>query len=159
MRVYVHCSIDVHILNVTEMMWRNQIYPPIRGDIPSCRIHFGAACIGNHVFVLGGAEPTSLRYRHVEAENTLIYVLHLKTMRWEQPTAVNSAEHLREALIIADADVIRAYRRCDEEKARGLSLGTSVRSYLTLPCLALPCHFCLHQCCTLTLASLLLTPI
>ena len=76
------------------------------------------------MFILGGCDPTSLRYKHIESDNNSnVYVLNMLTMKWEQPSARNSHEHLREPQRIAEADVIRALKRCDEEKLRGLSLG------------------------------------
>ena len=119
-------KLDVYLLNVNEMIWRSQDYPPIKGNIPTSRIHFGDSCIGRYVFVMGGAEPTSLKYKHVESDTTNVYALNLQKMRWETPTPLNSPEHLLEPLRIADADVIRAIKRCDEEKFRGLSLGKDI---------------------------------
>lgn len=118
-------QLDMFFFSVQECMWRTQEYPPVRGSIPAARMHFGAACIGPYVFVMGGAEPTSLTYRHVEATAaaTAVYALNLKTLRWETPDPINSADHLKGPLRIAEADVIRALKRCDEEKLRGMSLG------------------------------------
>lgn len=73
---------------------------------------------------MGGAEPTSLRYRHVESDGqTAVYVLDSRTMKWSIGHVSNSQDHLKEPLRIAQADVIRALRKCDEEKLRGISLG------------------------------------
>jgi hypothetical protein len=116
-------QLDMYLFSVQEAMWRTQDYPPVRGTVPTARMHFGAACIGPYVFVMGGAEPTSLTFRHVEATATAVHALDLKTLRWEAPDPINSADHLKGPLRIAEADVIRALKRCDEEKLRGLSLG------------------------------------
>jgi hypothetical protein len=127
-------QLDMFVLNISEQMWRTTAYPGIRGAIPSARVHFGAACVGHHLFVVGGAEPTSLRYKHVEGSGgTDVYTLDLRSLKWTKPGATNSHEHLREPLRIAEADVIRAMRRCDEEKMRGMGLGTSFFTLAILP--------------------------
>lgn len=117
--------LDVHVLSITELIWRSTDYPGIKGTLPCARMHFSAACIARHVFVFGGLEASALRYRQAEAVDgqTTVYVLDMSTMLWRVATAINSHEHLREPLRIAQADVIRAFHRCDEEKLRGLSLG------------------------------------
>jgi hypothetical protein len=94
----------------------------VRGSIPTARIHFSASCIGNYVFVIGGCEPTSLRYKHSET-SSVVYVCDSSSMKWSTCSAINSNDHLAEPLRIAQSDVIRAVRRCDEEKLRGISLG------------------------------------
>jgi hypothetical protein len=95
--------------------------------MPSARIHFGAASVGSYVFIVGGCEPTSLKYKLVEKdEQTNVYALDFRTMLWTQPKPINSAEHLKEPLRIAHSDVIRAQKRCDEETLRGLSLGIHI---------------------------------
>jgi hypothetical protein len=120
--------LDVHVLSVSELIWRSTAYPGIKGTLPPARMHFGAACIYRHVFVFGGLEASALRHRPVEADGqTTVYVLDMSTMLWRVATAINSHDHLKEPLRIAQADVIRAVRRCDEEKLRGLSLGTYFR--------------------------------
>lgn len=72
---------------------------------------------------MGGIEPTSLKYKLVEVDDSQVYALDLASMRWQQLSPVNSVANLQIPLQIADADIIRANRRCAEEKARGLSLG------------------------------------
>lgn len=116
--------LDVYILSITELIWRSTAYPGIKGTLPSARMHFSAACIYRHVFVFGGLEASALRYRPAEKDGqTSVYVLDMSTMQWRVATATNSHDHLKEPIRIAQADVIRAVRRCDEEKLRGLSLG------------------------------------
>ena len=117
-------SLDAYVLNVGELIWRSQIYPKVSGSIPSARLHFSACCLGKHVFVLGGCQPTSFQHQLVE-ENTTVYVCNSDTMKWSIIDPINSNDHLKEPLRIAQADVIRAVRRCDEEKLRGISLGAS----------------------------------
>jgi len=114
--------LDAYVLNVGELMWRSQTYPGVRGSIPTSRIHFSSACIGHYVFVIGGAEPTSLKYKHCET-SSVVYVCDSRSMKWSIVNAINSNDHLKEPMRIAQADVIRAVRRCDEEKLRGISLG------------------------------------
>jgi hypothetical protein len=122
--------LDVHILSITELIWRSTAYPGIKGTLPSARMHFSAACIFRHVFVFGGLEASALRYKQAEADGqTTVYVLDMATMLWKVAIAVNSPDHLKEPLRIAQADVIRAIRRCDEEKLRGLSLGECLCVY------------------------------
>ena len=116
--------LDVYILSITELIWRSTAYPGIKGTLPTARMHFSAACISHHVFVFGGLEASALRYNPAEHDGqTAVFVLDMSTMRWRIATATNSPDHLKEPLRIAQADVIRALRRCDEEKLRGLSLG------------------------------------
>lgn len=38
--------VDAYVLNITELMWKSQTYPGVRGDIPMARIHFSVSCIG-----------------------------------------------------------------------------------------------------------------
>ena len=45
-----------------DLRWQPQIYPPIGGEIPGCRMHFGAAVMGQYLFVAGGTLPTTLAY-------------------------------------------------------------------------------------------------
>jgi len=116
-------KMDMYLFSVQESMWRTQDYPAVKGAVPQARIHFGAACIGPYMFVMGGAEPTSLIFRHVEATATDVHALNMKTLRWETTAPINSADHLSGPLRIAEADVIRALKRCDEEKLLGMSLG------------------------------------
>ncbi len=117
--------LDIVFLNLHEMMWRTQIYPPIKGKLPVCRIHFGAACISNYLFVFGGVEPTSKAYRLVDERFTQVNTLNLATMRWDCPVPTNSADYLIQPLRVAQADIIRAKRRVEEERFRGMSLGTT----------------------------------
>lgn len=116
--------LDVFVLSITELIWRSMAYPGVKGTLPSARMHFSAACISRHVFVFGGLEASALRYRAAEPDGqTAVYVLDMSTMLWRVATAINSHDHLKEPIRIAQADIIRAIRRCDEEKLRGLSLG------------------------------------
>lgn len=95
------------------------------------------ACLGHMVFLMGGAEPTSLRYKHIEHDGqTCVYVLDSRTMKWTIHHASNSADHLKEPIRIAHADVIRALKRCDAEKLRGIALGKA-HPFCVLCCLML----------------------
>ena len=66
--------------------------------------------------------PTSLKYKHCES-SSVVYVCDSRSMKWSVVNALNSNDPLKEPMRIAQADVIRAVRRCDEEKLRGISLG------------------------------------
>eukprot|EP01038_Epipyxis_sp_PR26KG_P009542 gene9542-12852_t len=116
-------NLDIIFLDTIEMTWKTQQYPPIRGKIPCSRIHFGCAKIGDYLLVMGGVDPTSLVYKHVDESYTRVYTLNLNNYIWEHPIPINSTESLQDALRIAQADIIRAKNKIKEEKARGLSLG------------------------------------
>ena len=45
-------NLDVVFLHVREVMWKVQLFPPIKGKIPKARVHFGANCIGDYLFVV-----------------------------------------------------------------------------------------------------------
>jgi hypothetical protein len=124
-------TVDIVFLNLRDTMWRTQIYPPIKGKLPTSRIHFGAAVISNYLFIFGGIEPTSKVYQHVDLHHTQVHSLNLTTMRWDCPVPTNSADNLIEPLRVADSDVIRARRRIDEEKFRGISMGEFLNIYHT----------------------------
>ena len=119
------CCVDLTFFDVNTTSWRTQIHPSISGDKPFSRMHFGAACVGNYLLLLGGCEPTSLVTRHVEPDTTSISILNLSTFVWKRPFPINSKEHLLQNQQIAESDVIRAKQRVSEEKARGLSYGVA----------------------------------
>jgi hypothetical protein len=116
-------QLDIIFLNVVEMMWKTQTYPSIKGNIPSSRIHFGAACIGDFVLSFGGVEPTSLKFVPVEHRSTDLYTLNLRTWKWSIAIPINDNKYLEKPLEIAQADIIRAEKRMTEERDRGFSLG------------------------------------
>ena len=116
-------NLDIVFLNVHEMSWRSQVYPPIKGEPPKARIHFDAFAIGRYVFVLGGAQPTSLTNALVDDGHSRLFALDLDAHRWVQPHPVLSTEYFEKPLEIARADIIRAQQRAEAEKHRGHALG------------------------------------
>ena len=61
--------------------------------------------------------------RPVDKESVLLYVLDLRTMVWQQLQPYMSAEYLREAESIAEADIMRAQQKARAEKHRGHAAG------------------------------------
>ena len=115
-------NLDVIFLNTRDLTWKAQVYPPIKGDIPSCRMHFGSFSIGHYIFLCGGTAPTCKHHKPVEEEFSRLYALDLLTMKWFQPHPVNSAEMYEIPLQIAESDVIRSSHKVKDEKLRALSL-------------------------------------
>lgn len=115
--------LDVIFLDVRDLTWKPQIYPPISGDVPSCRMHFGCTSLGGHIILVGGTRPTSLSHAPSEIKHTCILTLDLETFRWSQRSAVGSVESLDGPLQIADSDILRAKQRVAVEKDRGKALG------------------------------------
>lgn len=82
--------------------------------------------IGEYVFVVGGAVPTSLFNKTADylSNNTIrIYALNLSTMIWSNPIPVENTESLNIPLQIAESDIIRAKKRIQSEKDTAKSLG------------------------------------
>ena len=115
--------LDVIFLDVRDLTWKPQIYPPITGDVPSSRMHFGCVSLGGNVIVLGGTKPTSLAHSPSEPQYTRILSLDLSTFRWTTRHPVGSVESLEVPLQIADSDIMRARQRVSTERDRGKALG------------------------------------
>ena len=45
-------NLDVMFLHVKEVMWKTQLFPPIKGTPPKARAHFSANCIGDFMFIV-----------------------------------------------------------------------------------------------------------
>lgn len=118
-----NANLDIVFLDVHEMSWRSQVYPPIKGEPPKARIHFDAFTIGSYVFVLGGAHPTSLTNAHVDESHSRLFALDPAAHRWIQPHPVLSTEYFEKPMEISRADIIRAQQRAEAEKHRGFALG------------------------------------
>ena len=115
-------KLDIIFLNTRDLTWKVQVYPPIKGDIPCSRMHFGAFSIGHYIFLSGGTAPTCKHHKPIEDEFSRLYALDLLTMKWFQPHPVNSAEMYEIPLQIAESDVIRSAHKVEDEKLRALSL-------------------------------------
>lgn len=115
-------NLDIIFLNTRDLTWKAQIYPSIKGDIPSSRMHFGSFSIGHYIFLCGGTAPTCKHHKPVDDEFSKLYALDLLTMKWFQPHPVNSAEMYEIPLQIAESDVIRSAHKVEDEKLRALSL-------------------------------------
>jgi hypothetical protein len=114
--------LDVIFLSTRDLTWKNQVYPPIRGDIPCSRMHFGSFSIGHFIFVCGGTAPTCRHHKPIEDEFSRLYALDLLSMKWFQPHPINCTEMYEIPLQIAESDVIRAAHKVEDEKLRALSL-------------------------------------
>lgn len=124
-------GLDITFLEAAQdsLQWRTQHYPSIRGEVPSCRMHFGCFSIGRFLFVIGGARPTSLGHSPVDGEAAVIHSLDLVTMRWQQQRPIGGEEWLDQQLSAAEAAVTRATRRCEDERCRAMSLGATAGSF------------------------------
>jgi hypothetical protein len=54
--------LDIHFISTKDLCWQPQIFPPLRGQFPASRMHFGCMVIGSYLIVAGGCKPTSLSY-------------------------------------------------------------------------------------------------
>ncbi len=115
--------LDIHFLSLRELTWKPQIYPAVRGEIPSARIFF--ACMSSdtspHIIVVGGANPTSRKFSCIDGH---VYVLDLKTMVWSKPTPSTSAEFLKVPMEVARSDIVRAKLRVKDAIFTAISLGS-----------------------------------
>jgi hypothetical protein len=116
-------NIDIFFLDVNEMMWKPQVYPPISGEFPAARMHFGAVSIGGFLILCGGANPTSLQNRCVDQDHQRVYALELRQNVWIQCAPRDTSEYLELPVQIAESDVVRAKARVQLEKDRGKALG------------------------------------
>ncbi len=123
-------KLDVHFLDVEDLMWKPQVYPPISGEFPCARMHFGAISLGGYLIVCGGAKPTSLKNVCIDTDHTRLYALNLQHSAWTQPAPRETSEFLELPLSIAESDVMRAKVRVQMEKDRGKALGA--RNGMTL---------------------------
>jgi len=115
--------LDVIFLDIHDLAWKPQIYPPISGEIPSSRMHFGCVSMGGHIIVVGGTKPSSLGHAASEMKHTRILSLDLDSFRWTTRHSEGSTEALEVPLQIADSDIMRAKLRVEAERDRGRSLG------------------------------------
>ena len=118
-----HKTLDVTFLDFNDMTWKEQIYPPITGNIPPPRMHFGATTIGPYLLVVGGTAPSSLGHIPLDHPACRVYSLDLRSMKWAQSPPLDSTEYLEGPLRAADGDIKRAQLRASEAKNRGMSLG------------------------------------
>lgn len=116
-------EMDISFLNVKDLTWSSTTGPTLRGKSPSSRMHFSAECIGPYLLVVGGTPPTSLSYHPIDTDYSRTYALDTRTMRWIEPRPVDTTNYFDEPIKIAETDVLRARRRVDDEKLRGMSHG------------------------------------
>lgn len=114
---------DVYFLDLVDLTWRTQVYPPVSGEIPPCRMHFGAFSTCDFLLVVGGSRPTSLGHACVDEDHSRIYALDLKRNVWFQAAPRSSSEYLELPISIAQADVTRCRNKVQVERDRGKSLG------------------------------------
>jgi hypothetical protein len=114
---------DITFLDFQDMTWKDQIYPPVTGNVPPARMHFGAAAIGPYVLVVGGTSPTSLGHVPMDHPSSRVYSLNMNTMKWAQSPPLDSTEYLEGPLRAAEGDIKRAVVRVNDTKNRGMSLG------------------------------------
>jgi len=115
--------LDVLFLDIRDMIWKPQIYPKIKGDLPCSRMHFGAFSITGNLIVFGGTRPTSLGHATIETTHTRIYALDLNALIWRQIAPLESTEFLETPMRIADSDIVRAKQKVRTEKDRAKALG------------------------------------
>ena len=121
--MHANKELDIVFLNIRDLTWQEPAKGEIRGNIPSCRMHFSAAFVGHYVLVSGGTPPTSLAYRNCDIEYSRAYALDVYTMRWIEPPPLQTSNYYDTPLQIAEADIMRAKTKMEEEKLRGLSKG------------------------------------
>lgn len=114
---------DIYFLDLIDMTWRTQVYPPVSGEIPPCRMHFGAFSTCDYLLLVGGSRPTSLGHVCVDDDHSRIYALDLRRNLWFQAAPRSSSEYLELPISIAQADVTRAKNKVQVERDRGKSLG------------------------------------
>ena len=119
-------QLDITFLNTRDLTWsKSSLGGTVDkakgaggGGPPTSRMHFSACFVGHYILVIGGSQPTSLGFSPVDPDYSRLYALDTYTLRWIEPRPVETAGYFDEPIRIAEADVIRAKRRCEEEKLR-----------------------------------------
>ena len=126
-------EMDVHFLCADDVAWVPQINPRISGLIPASRMHFGAVALGNYIFVIGGVQPTSLSYKTAEIndkERLVIHALDVTTLEWFEPKSMGTSDYLEGPIRVAQKDIVRAEKRVEVERSRGLALGRILTCFI-----------------------------